>query len=128
MIVLDTCALIWWTLDPENLSEPALKACENIYRTGGIISSISLWEIGIKIKKGTLDIGLTLEEYIQRLRQIDELEIVPVDEYIWAKNISFDWPHKDPADRTIVATAFLKNLPIVTKDNAIKHFYPHIIW
>lgn len=27
-IVLDTCALIWWSLDPEKLSQTAIQACE----------------------------------------------------------------------------------------------------
>jgi len=128
MVLLDTCALVWWTLDPHKLSHAASKACGEIETFGGFISSISLWEIGIKIKKGRLDINITLEEYVSRLNQIEGLEIIPVDENIWAKNISLDWPHKDPADRTIVATAILKDLSIVSKDRGIKDFYPKIIW
>ncbi len=128
MVLLDTCALIWWTLDPDKLSEAALKACEEIHIKGGIISSISLWEIGIKIKKGRIDIGITLGEYVSRLKQVEGLEIVPVDEDLWVKNISLDWDHKDPADRTIVATAALRDLPIVSKDRIIKNFYPNVIW
>ncbi len=38
------------------------------------------------------------------------------------------WEHRDPADRTIVATAVLKDLPIVTKDDIIGRFYPKVIW
>jgi PIN domain nuclease of toxin-antitoxin system len=44
MVLLDTCALIWWTLDPKELSKPAARACDEIHETGGIISSISIWE------------------------------------------------------------------------------------
>jgi len=28
--MLDTCALLWWTLDPEKLSDKAAKACKKI--------------------------------------------------------------------------------------------------
>ncbi len=128
MILLDTCALIWWTLDPTRLSETAAHSCNSIAKTGGIISSISIWEIGIKIKKGKIDLGITLEEYIARLRLLDRFRIIPVDEKIWIENIALDWPHKDPADRTIVATAKLRNVPIVTKDVIIREFYPNTIW
>jgi PIN domain nuclease of toxin-antitoxin system len=128
MILLDTCALIWWTLDPSQLSPLASKACDEIYFTGGAISSISLWEIGIKMKKGILEIGIPLEDYARRLKQLERFEIIPVDENIWIRNISLEWPHKDPADRTIVATALLMDLPIVSKDTIIKDFYPHVIW
>lgn len=27
-VVLDTCALIWWSLDPEQLSQRAKEACQ----------------------------------------------------------------------------------------------------
>jgi len=128
MIMLDTCALLWWTLDPEKLSDKAVKACKKISYMGAIISSISIWEIGIKIKKGKLNIGLSLTEYVDRLKSLDTLTIIPIDEYIWIENISLDWEHRDPADRTIVATARLKNLPIITKDENIKGFYRKIIW
>ncbi len=53
-VLLDTCALLWWTLDPEKLSQTAASACDMISFTGGAISSISIWEIGIKAKKKNL--------------------------------------------------------------------------
>jgi PIN domain nuclease of toxin-antitoxin system len=128
MVLLDTCALIWWTLDPGKLSEAAARACNDIAKTGGIISSISLWEIGIKIKKGTIDLGISLEEFVSRLKRLESLAIIPVDEDIWLENIALDWSHKDPADRTIVATARLEDVPIITKDEIIKQFYSNVIW
>lgn len=128
MVLLDTCALIWWTLDPDKLSETAARACNDIAETGAVISSITIWEIGIKQKKGNLDLGINLEEYIARLKRLDSLAIIPVDENIWLENITLDWSHKDPADRTIVATARLENVPIITNDEIIKQFYPKVIW
>ena len=128
MVLLDTCALVWWTLDPERLSVKAKEACDNIKIEGAIISSISIWELGIKLKRGKLEINISLEEYINRLKQLGTLKIIPVDKTIWVRNLSLDWTHKDPADRTIVATAQLKNLPIITKDDFIRGYYPHIIW
>ncbi|MCK4763144.1 MAG: type II toxin-antitoxin system VapC family toxin [Candidatus Aminicenantes bacterium] len=128
MIMLDTHALLWWTLYPRKLSRKASEACERIIYEGALISSISIWEIGIKIKKGKLDIGKSLEEYVERLKKLRTLEIAAVDENIWMRNLSLDWDHPDPADRTIVATAELKELSIVTKDQLITNYYPHVIW
>jgi len=93
-----------------------------------IVSAISIWEIGIKIKKGKLDIGLDIKEYVFRLNIVENFGIVPVDETIWVENILLEWDHRDPADRTIVATAKLKGIPIVTKDQIIRDFYPDTIW
>ncbi len=123
MVLLDTCALVWWSLGPERLSAKARETCNNIKIEGAIISSISIWELGIKLRKGKLEINISLEEYVKRLKQLGTLEIIPVDETIWLKNLSLDWTHRDPADRTIVATAQLKNVPIITKDDLIRGYY-----
>jgi len=128
MVLLDTCALLWWTLDPDQLSTKAKKACDNITSDGGAISSISIWELGIKIKNKKLNIGISIDDYVDRLKMIKALEIIPVDESIWLKNLSLAWSHRDPADRTIVATAQLKKYPIVTKDKTLKAFYKKVIW
>jgi len=128
MIILDTCVLLWWTLDPDHLSDKAKQCCSRIDQDGAFISSITIWEIGIKMKKGILNIGEDINSYLRRLRRLGSIEIVPVDEDIWVKNISLSWDNKDPADRTIVATALLRDLPIVTKDKAIWEFYKNIIW
>ena len=128
MMLLDTCTLLWWTIDPDHLSEKAALFCSKINKEGAFISSITIWEIGIKIKKGLLDIGESLKDYVARLKLLGSLEIIPIDENIWMKNIQLPWNHKDPADRTIVATAMLKKLPIVTKDSFIRDFYKKVIW
>ncbi|WP_413173408.1 hypothetical protein [Anabaena azotica] len=42
--ILDTCALIWWSLDPEKLSLSAKLACEEMeIEKNGLVASISLW-------------------------------------------------------------------------------------
>ena len=128
MVLLDTCAVLWWTLDPGGLSDAAAATCSRIASKGAFISSITIWEIGIKIKKGTLNIGEDLEDYVGRLKRLGSVEMIPVDEDIWIKNLSLDWPHRDPVDRTVVATAMLRKIPIVTKDRLIKDFYPEVIW
>lgn len=128
MFLLDTCALLWWTLDPDKLSEAASNACDQIPEQGASISAISIWEIGVKIKKGKLDIGFDIEEYVFRLKLLENFRIIPVDENIWVENILLDWNHADPADRTIVATAMREDMPIVTKDHIVRNFYPNSIW
>ncbi len=126
MIVLDTSALVFWTLDKDALSTNAAKV---ISETKVIsISSISIWEIGIKTKKGKLTLPLTLRDYVDRLKLLDRVTILPVNEGTWIKNIELDWPHKDPADRTIVAAATILACPLVTSDIIIRNFYSDTIW
>ncbi len=126
MIVLDTSALIFWTLDRERLSEAAMAAIADADRI--LVSSISIWEIGIKVSRGGLSIPLTVRKFADRLIQVDRVELLPVDTATWLKNIKLEWSHCDPADRTIVAVALLHACPLVTSDRAIREFYPEAIW
>lgn len=128
MVLLDTCALLWYTLDEAKLSASARSACNKIAQHGAFISSISIWEIGLKIKNRKLSIGTTIEDYVKRLHYLGTIDIVPVDEIIWMTNLALNWEHRDPADRTIVATAKLKNLPIITSDTIIRDYYSDVIW
>ena len=127
MVLLDTCALLWWTLDPNQLSTAAAEACTRMATSGGLVSSISIWEIGIKVKKKKLDLGIPVDDFVRLLKQTS-VQIVPVDEVIWIENLRLPWDHSDPADRTIVATAQLRRIPIITSDRTIAAFYRDVIW
>lgn len=127
MYVLDTCVLLWWTLDPENLSLLAAEHCKDIDTKGACIASVSLWEIGVKIQKGKLDIGMPIKTFTKLLSQVN-IEQVPIDTDLWLESLDLDWEHRDPADRLIVALAKQRNLPILTADNLIREYYPSVIW
>ncbi len=128
MILLDTHALIWWTLSPSELSKKARAACSEIEKNSGYISSISIWEIGIKIMNKKLDIGMPVSDYLEKLKMMNLLNIIPVDEKIWVESLMLDWVNRDPADRVIVATAKINNLSILSKDSKISQFYRKTIW
>ena len=126
MVVLDTSAVIYWTLDPARLSPLArntIDTADNI-----LISAISIWEIGIKMQKGKLHLPLTLREFTHRLALVRGVVLVPVSVEIWLLNLELPWSHRDPADRTIVATAHHFECPLVTSEERIRDFYPHAIW
>ncbi len=129
MICLDSHALLWWALEPERLSERASALCRQMEAEGGCISSISIWELGEKIRKGRLDIGMRIEDFARMVRSSGAIEIVPVDDALWMAGLELDWDHKDPADRTIVATARQFGVPLLTKDGTI-HAFPlaRAIW
>jgi PIN domain nuclease of toxin-antitoxin system len=91
-------------------------------RQGGFASAISIWEIGIKAKRRKLELPITIDELARRIAQGGVVELVPVDTSIWLRSIALPWAHSDPADRVIVATALLRNVPLLTKDSLIRKF------
>lgn len=128
-IVLDTCALIWWSLDPNKLSPAAKNICMEMEKAkNGLVPSICIWEIAIKIKNKKLDLGVDLDKYVTTLKKSDVVRIVPVDEDIWLKSVYLDWNHRDPADRVVVALAEIEQAAIITSDRKIMSFSSQVIW
>ncbi|MCY4580362.1 MAG: type II toxin-antitoxin system VapC family toxin [Chloroflexi bacterium] len=126
MIMLDTSALLYLTLDRQRLTQAAAREISEADRIA--ISSISIWEIGVKVGKGNLTIPLPVRDFAERLEQVDRIEVLPVDVAIWLRNVELEWEHRDPADRTIVATAEINDCPLVTSDATIRAFYPKVVW
>lgn len=127
--MLDTHALLWWALDPQRLSEKAAEVCVRLERDGGFASVISIWELAIKMKRGRLELPLSIEEFTKRLETGGVVELLPVDTKTWLRSASLEWEHRDPADRVIVVTALDKGLPILTKDATMHAFRPaNCVW
>ena len=126
MIVLDTSALLYWTLDPDNLSDKAGRVIAQADHL--LVSSISIWEIGLKVKRGKLIIPLTIVDYVERLGRLDRLEIRSVDVQTWLDNLDLDWEQRDPADRTIVALAKRFDCELITSDASMRDYYSLSIW
>jgi PIN domain nuclease of toxin-antitoxin system len=128
-IVLDTCALIWWSLDPDLLSDSAKNLCNEMeQKKNGLVASISLWEIALKVKRGKLDLGIELNTYINTLFRSDVLKIISIDVDLWIDSVNLDWEHRDPTDRVVVALANQYQAQLITKDKVIKDFYALTIW
>ncbi|WP_088240822.1 type II toxin-antitoxin system VapC family toxin [Calothrix rhizosoleniae] len=125
-IVLDTCALIWWSLDPGKLSPPASDVCKQMKtKKNGLVPSITIWEIAIKINKKKLDLGVELNQYVASLKKSS---VVPINEDLWLESVKLEWEHRDPVDRVVVALARSNQASIITADQEIRDFYSNVIW
>ena len=125
-LALDSGALLYWTLDPDRLTTAATEAIEEA--TELTVSAISVWEIGLKAKQGKLALPLSIHAYVSRLQRLERLQIEAVTVEVWLENLALDWAHRDPADRTIVATAVLAGCPLVSSDRVIRAFYQQTVW
>ena len=122
MILLDTHALIWWISDINKIPAKARLAIQNEVKKGQLgISSISLWEICMLVKKGRLKLSMNLDSWLQKVESLPILTFIPVDNYIAKTSVSIDSDAlKDPADRIIVATALQSGLTLITGDQKIR--------
>ena len=125
-LVLDTCALIWWSLDPDQLSLPAQKACEQIEKDkNGLVASISIWEIAIKSSLGREDFKADSRLIRRGLIDNGYQEIAISSEHA-AGVQALPLVHKDPFDRLLIAQSLSEGMPLVTVDPLLSQ-YPGMI-
>jgi len=131
VIVLDTHTLLWWVNDPTTLSEPAKEAIDAAVKSMTVhVSCISSWEIALLVERGRLRLALDVRDWLCRCEALPFLTFVAVGNAIAIESVRLlDFPHADPADRIIAATALSLGAALVTKDDKLRN-YPHIktIW
>lgn len=115
-LLLDTHALIWWLEDHPRLGKAARKAI--LEADARFISTVSAWEISVKMSIGRLRLKLDPAESIRQLMTLG-FDGLPVEfHHTWTLR---DLPlhHTNPFDRMLVAQARCEGLTIVTADEEI---------
>jgi PIN domain nuclease of toxin-antitoxin system len=117
-VILDTCALLSLAgLVEKRISAETLDIVRSAYQVG--VSSCSLFEISIKHKKKSLELGpfsSPLEFWSIALREYD-LVSLPVTDSIFYQSACLPDHHGDPFDRIIIAHAQAGFTPVVTFDS-----------
>jgi len=124
--LLDTHAVIWYLEDSSRLPANTKEIIDNnINRI--CISSISLWEIAIKINLGKLELIMSLDEVLGNVMKGD-FEVVQIEDEYLKMLSTLPFIHKDPFDRLLIATAQAENLTIMTVDENIRKYDVSWIW
>lgn len=121
MLILDTCALIFDSLDPGRLSTRATLAIAQGYDSGTLACcGISLWEIAMLMAKKRIDPQTDAQTYIQLVLAAKNINVLPITPEIAVRSAGPDFcPHGDPADRIVAATAIVHNARLVTTDRKL---------
>ena len=114
-VLLDTCALIWLSTGDKKLSQSARDTIQDSDFL--CFSSISIWEIARKVKKGELEIPVTPTKFADMLVKQYDMKELPLDNTIMLRASALPEIHKDPADRFIIATTLLNGCLVVTGDH-----------
>jgi len=119
--VTDTHPLIWYTSGKHSrLSQRVLRVFDAAFadRALIVIPSAVFWEISLLIEHDKIKVREPFEVWAAALiaRRGIDLAALALDVIAQAHHLRF---HGDPFDRTIVATAKLMDLPLITKDETI---------
>jgi len=126
MILLDTHAWVWWISNPEMLSQSAHTVIDDAARKNTLfVSTISSWELALLVEKGRLLLTLDVRDWIARCEALPFLSFIPLSNAIAVESVRLpSFPHADPADRIIVATAMSLGARVITKDEKILGYPP----
>jgi PIN domain nuclease of toxin-antitoxin system len=119
--LLDTHVWIWYLSDRSRLQSFELDALNGLdFGNRPFISDFSLWEIATLANRNRLLTIQPFSEWLARAARPEIVRILPVTTQIAVELSTLpDSFHRDPADRTIVATARAHDLPLLTYDNKI---------
>jgi len=118
-ILLDTHLYLWWSEDSPALPLKARNLIEEAETV--FISSVTLWELAIKIGIGKFEGNLTdLAKNIQA-SGFEELP-VKVAHTIILPQLAFH--HKDPFDRMLIVQAISEPLQLITHDVTLVKYSP----
>ncbi|HVZ88981.1 MAG TPA: type II toxin-antitoxin system VapC family toxin [Polyangia bacterium] len=117
LLILDTHAVLWWTLDSHRLGKQAARALAEAERVG--IPAIALWEVSVLVRKRKVHLDLPLAEWAERVLAIPRVEALPLDAAVALRADGLEM-HGDPADRFIVAIALEHRARLATKDALLR--------
>ena len=123
-LLLDTCAMIWCVSDPDSLTSDA-RAAVTSEDNRVFVSAISCAEIACLAQAGKIRVTPHWRTWFDRAIEDNGWGVLDIDLETVQEAFSLpDFPHRDPADRFIIAAARIHHLSIVTADRRLLD-YPH---
>ena len=119
--VTDTHPLIWYaSRTHRSLSPRALRAFEQAENGEAftLVPAPVLWEVSILDKAGHITLSKPFEQWLRDLLQKPCYDQIPLDAEIIGESRVYNF-NNDIFDAAIVATAKLRDVPLITKHVAI---------
>jgi PIN domain nuclease of toxin-antitoxin system len=117
-LLLDTHIWLWSRLEPDRLSRRVARELQNPANELWL-SPISIWETLILCEKGRLKLDGGAAEWILKAMRVVPMTEAPLNTEVALETAKIRLPHRDPADRFLVATARVFGLTLVTADRRL---------
>ena len=127
-VLVDTHVFLWWS------SERAARVSERVRDILGdgsnevAFSTVSAWEIAIKVSTGRLALPDVPERYLPKRIRDHGFEVLPVGLVHALRVGSLPPIHRDPFDRMLIAQALVEGIPLITADPAVSQYDVETIW
>lgn len=121
-LLLDTHIWIWYLEGAsQQLSRPVSSLIERSGKASRLlVSDISYWEVAVKAAKGKLTLSVDAGVWLSRASAAPGIRFLPIDRDVLLLSTRLaGTARNDPADRMLIATAQLNNVPLVTADKLV---------
>lgn len=123
-IILDTHVWLWTMLGNPILTKEYRNAFERILKIHGIlISSMSIWEIGMLVDKKRIEIEMEVLDWVTQALEVPGIQLCSLTPRINIQSTRLPGEiHGDPVDRLLIASAYEENAVLVTCDRKILEY------
>ena len=119
-LLLDTHIWLWGTLEPLRLTRRVDKALRDPANELWL-SPVSVGELIVLLRKGRLRLPRDVASWVARTMQDLQISEAPLTVEVALAISSINFPHGDPADHFLAATAKVLDLTLVTADEHLIH-------
>jgi PIN domain nuclease of toxin-antitoxin system len=126
-LLLDTCAFLWLTQEPDRLSKVARAAVDD-ESNQLLFSHASIWELYLKQQAGKMKLPTKPDRWIREQLAEWVTTDLPIDLASLSETLRLPNLHRDPFDRLLVAQAIVHELTLLTPDPWIQKYRVNWHW
>lgn len=123
-LLLDTHVWLWLMMGSSELSDDTRSKIEESAQHRQVyIAAISIWEVGMLVAKGRIQLQQDVWQWTQAALKAPGLQLIPLLPEIAIESSRLPGSfHGDPADRILVATARHAGYTLLTRDEKILQY------
>jgi PIN domain nuclease of toxin-antitoxin system len=126
-LLIDAHTFLWFVWDDLQLGANARALIVNPTNQK-LISTVTFWEIAIKVSIGKLELGEPYRAFVHREINRNNFDILSVSVDHAAAVSILPFHHRDPFDRMLVAQAIVEQIPVVSGDPAFDAYAITRLW
>ena len=124
-VLLDTRAFLWATTLPKKLPPKLSRYLQSSHER--LVSTASLWEIAIQVRKGKLIMDDPRQQLVRGAADLKAV-ILPIRANHVFRTLMLPGHHKDPFGRLLVAQAMEEGAALATDDEMMRRYAVDIFW
>lgn len=129
--LLDTHTFLWTVSNSEKLSKKAIEVIKNP-KNEIFVSSISLWEISIKIRINKINLDTLKPEDLLTIAEKMNFQTINLSaEEAISYHELVESSHNDPFDRMLIWQSISRKYTLISKDKEFPKFIPYglkLLW